>query len=500
MLAVPFSKPNKFKKIRTMKPNIPIKRHPLEYIHLRSLKYLNDQLQSLVKGRVWLKILIGMLLGVAVGIMFGPSVRLVEPDVSVIIGEWLSVPGYIFLGLLQMIVIPLVFASIIRGIAASEDVEQLRKLGLRVGGYFLLTTAAAIGIGIVIALLIKPGKFISSELVQATMGAGTLTANHSIVSAPGLGEVPGLIGTLLPSNPLSAAVSGQMLQVVLFAVIFGIALVSTPPKQSKPLLDLAGSMQDVCMTIVKWSMLLAPVAVFGLLAKFTARVGIDALTGITVYVGTVLLGLLILLCLYLMIVFFASGQSPWRFLADGRDVMLLAFSTSSSAAVMPLSIKTAEEKLGVRPSISQFVIPLGATINMSGTALYQGVATVFLAQVFGVELGLGALLLIIVTVVAASIGTPSTPGVGIVILALVLNSVGIPASGIALIIGVDRILDMSRTAINVTGDLVACKVMDRWVGGKKSAYEELAEETEREVHYIRTGEDVILDANITKQP
>ncbi len=215
------------------------------------------------------------------------------------------------------------------------------------------------------------------------------------------------------------------------------------------------------MTIVKWSMLLAPVAVFGLLAKFTARVGIDALIGMAVYVGTVLLGLLIILCIYLIIVFFASRQSPWRFLAGIRDVILVAFSTSSSAAVMPLSIKTAEEKLGVRPSISQFVIPLGATINMNGTALYQGVATVFLAQVFGLELGFGALLLIIVTVVAASIGTPATPGVGIVILALVLNSVGIPTSGIALIIGVDRILDMSRTAINVTGDLVACKVMDR---------------------------------------
>lgn len=214
-----------------------------------------------------------------------------------------------------------------------------------------------------------------------------------------------------------------------------------------------------------------------------------------VYVGTVLLGLVIILCLYLIIVLFTSGMSPWRFLAGVREVMLLAFSTSSSAAVMPLSIKTAEEKLGVRPSISQFVIPLGATINMNGTALYQSVATVFLAQVFGMELGLGALLLIIVTVVGSSIGTPATPGVGIVILALVLNSVGIPTSGIALIIGVDRIVDMSRTAINVTGDLAACKVMDRWVGSKKSAEKELAEETERELRHIRTGEDVILDVD-----
>ena len=185
-----------------------------------------------------------------------------------------------------------------------------------------------------------------------------------------------------------------------------------------------------------------------------------------IYVGTVLLGLLILMCLYLLIVWFISRRSPWQFLSAVRDVQLLAFSTSSSAAVMPVSIKTAEEKLGVRSSISQFLIPLGATINMDGTALYQGVATIFLAQVFGVDLGVSGLLLVIVTAVGASIGSPGTPGVGIVILATVLDSVGIPLSGIALIIGVDRILDMSRTAVNVTGDLTACTVMDRWVGGK----------------------------------
>jgi len=163
---------------------------------------------------------------------------------------------------------------------------------------------------------------------------------------------------------------------------------------------------------------------------------------------------------------FVSGTTPWRFLNSARDVQLLAFSTSSSAAVMPLTIKTAEERLGVRPSIAQFLVPLGTTVNMDGTALYQGAATVFLAQVFGVDLSLGALVLVVVTTVGASIGSPATPGVGIVILATVLASVGVPASGIALIIGVDRILDMTRTAVNVTGDLTACVVMDRWLGGR----------------------------------
>lgn len=475
------------------------KPHPLKHIHPRSLKYLSEQLQLLVKGRLWLKILLGMILGIAVGLVLGRSAGLVDFSISSIIGEWLSIPGYIFLGLLQMIVIPLVIASIIRGIAASEDIEQLRKVGMRVGGYFLVTTAIAIVIGISIALFIQPGKFISSELVQSMTHTGTLTTQDRVYALT-LGEVPGLIGTLLPTNPLGAMVTGQMLQVVLFSIIVGIALISISPKQSKPMLDLAGSLQEVSMTVVKWAMILAPVAVFGLLAKFTITLGIDALLGMTVYVGTVLLGLLILLFLYLIIVVFVSGQSPWSFLKAVRDVMLLAFSTSSSAAVMPLSIKTAEEKLGVRPSISQFVVPLGATINMNGTALYQGVATVFLAQVFGIDLGLGGMLLIVITVVGASIGTPATPGVGIVILALVLNSVGIPTSGIALIIGVDRILDMSRTAVNVTGDLVACKVMNRWVGGKKSEEEEFAEATEREIKHILSGEDTLVDTHTSRSP
>lgn len=465
-------------------------RHPLELIHPRSLKYLNTQLQSLVKGRLWLKILIGMILGIITGLILGPSAGLVDPGTGSAIGEWLSLPGYIFLGLLQMIVIPLVFASIIRGIAAGEDIEQLRQIGLRITGYFLVTTAIAIAIGLSIALFIQPGRFISSELVQTTIGT---TAVRNTVFTPSIADVPGMISNLLPNNPLGAMVNGQMLQVVLFSVITGVALVSMSPKQSKPLLDLLGSVQDVSMTVVKWSMLLAPFAVFGLIARFTTWLGIDALLGVAVYVGTVLLGLILLLCLYLIIVFIVARRKPLGFLSGIKDVLLLAFSTSSSAAVMPLSIKTAEEKLNVRPSISQFVIPLGATINMNGTALYQSIATVFLAQVFGVELGIVQLALIMITVVGASIGTPSTPGVGIVILALVLTSVGIPTSGIALIIGVDRILDMSRSSINVAGDLVACTVMERWVGGKKSVEEEILESEKRRRQRVVLGEDVLLD-------
>jgi Na+/H+-dicarboxylate symporter len=258
-------------------------------------------------------------------------------------------------------------------------------------------------------------------------------------------------------------VAGEMLQVVIFAVIVGVALVAMPPPQSRPLLDLLSSVQQVCMTVVRWAMALAPIAVFGLMARLTSQTGLDSLLGMALYVATVLFGLALMLCVYLVLVWLFAGLKPVEFLRATRELLLLAFSTSSSAAVMPLSIKTAEEKLGVRRSIAQFVIPLGATINMNGTALYQGAAAVFLAQVYGIEISTGGLALIVVMAVGASIGSPATPGVGIVILAMVLNTIGIPADGIALLMGVDRILDMSRTSINVAGDLVASKLINRWV-------------------------------------
>jgi len=281
---------------------------------------------------------------------------------------------------------------------------------------------------------------------------------------PSLAEFPQRLLTLLPANPLSSMVENDMLRVVIFAIVVGAALVMMAPGQARPLLDLLGSLQEVCMTVVRWAMMLAPFAVFGLLAQMTAKIGLDALVGMAVYVLTVLLGLLVLFVLYLVVLVVAVGQGPGAFLRGTRELLLLAFSTSSSAAVMPLSIKTAEEAFKVRPSVSQFVIPLGATINMNGTALYQGVATIFLAQVFGVDIGAGGMLLVVVTAVGASVGTPAAPGVGIVILAMVLGTVGVPAAGIALIMGVDRILDMSRTAINVSGDLVAAIIMDRRFG------------------------------------
>jgi Na+/H+-dicarboxylate symporter len=342
-----------------------------------------------------------------------------------------------------------------------------------------------------IANLIQPGIAVGDVMQTAAREAAATQTGQ--FGAPAWQELPQQLIALLPGNPLNSMVEGQMLQVVIFAAVVGVALLSMPPASAKPMLDVLGSLQDVCMTVVRWAMLLAPFAVFGLMARLTSQVGVDALLGMGLYVLTVLLGLLLLFVLYLVVVFVAARITPIRFLRSMRELLLLAFSTSSSAAVMPLSIRTAEEKFQVRPSISQFVIPLGATINMNGTALYQGVATVFLAQVYGIEIGMTGLALVVIMAVGASIGSPATPGVGIVILSMLLSSIGIPPGGVALIMGVDRILDMCRTAVNVSGDIVACTLMDRWIGSSKSAAEEFAEQQQREEQRKETGQDVVSD-------
>lgn len=459
-------------------------------IHPRSLRYLSGHLRSLVRNRLWLQVLIGMFLGLLIGFLLGPSAGWMEPELGRSIGNWLALPGHLFLLLIQMIVVPLVFASVIRGLAGSEDPAQLKSLGLLTTLYFLVTTAIAAAIGLVAAWWIQPGARLSETLIEGVPAPETPAATGG--ANLDLGQLPQQVLGLLPSNPLNAMAEGEMLQVVIFAVIVGVALVSMAPKQAKPMLDLLGSLQEVCMTVVRWAMHLAPFAVFGLLAQLTSKTGLGALLGMLIYVATVLLGLLVLLALYLALLYAVRRMRPMQFLRSTREVLLLAFSTSSSAAVMPLSIRTAEEQLQVRPSISQFVIPLGATINMNGTALYQGVAALFLAQVYGIDLGMGSMALVVAMAVAASVGSPATPGVGIVILATVLTSVGVPASGVALIIGVDRILDMSRTTINVAGDLVASVLMERWVGGRQPVELALADQARRELIREHRGEDTLI--------
>lgn len=461
----------------------PVFRTALSSFKPRSLKHLSGLMSHWVENRLWLKVLIAMAAGMLVGILLGPSVGIFQPRTGTLIGSWLAFPGQLFLATIQMIVIPLVFASIIRGLAASENIEQLKRMGIAASLFFVVTTALSALIGLSVANLIGPGNFLDMPaLTEAARPISTAQA----ASTPAWSDMPSKVLGLLPGNPLDAMVKGQMLQVVIFAIIVGIALITLPLKESKPLLDLLGSLQQVCMTVVRWAMYLAPMAVFGLMARLTSQIGLEALLGMAIYVLTVLIGLGLLFAAYIGLVVTLAGQSAKNFISAIREVVLLAFSTSSSAAVMPLSIRTAEEKLGIRSSISQFVIPLGATINMNGTALYQAVAAVFLAQVFKIDISYSGMVLIVIMTVGASIGSPATPGVGIVILSLTLSSIGVPTAGIALIMGVDRILDMSRTAINVTGDLVAAKLLDTWMG-ERTATDRLEAQLEQQTDQPMTG-------------
>ena len=429
----------------------------------RSLINLHSSLTGLVRGKLWLQVIIAMILGVGFGVLIGPTMQLVDNDTSELIAGWVALPGKIFLLAIQFIVIPLIVASVIRGIAAGESSEDIGRLGIFTILFFLATTAIAVAIGIGAAMIIQPGAYIDSSLLQHIVASEGIPETSGAIPAsmPSLKEFPELLTGLFPKDPLATFVSGNMLQTVISAVIIGIALVAMPINQRKPILDLLGSIKSVCMVIVSWVLKFVPYAVFGLLANISARVGISTLLATAVYVATVLIGLAILLGVYLLIIAIIGRMNPLKFLKSSREVMLLALSTSSSAAVMPLTLSTTEEKLGVRSGISRFVIPLGTTINMGGTALYQGVATLFLAQVFQVDIGISGMILVVVMATGASIGSPGTPGVGIVILATILESVGIPPTGIALIIGVDRILDMCRTSVNVTGDMAASITLDK---------------------------------------
>lgn len=435
----------------------------------RSLIHLTGELQALIRTRLWLQVLVGMVLGIATGILLAPSAGLVDPDWSRRIGGWLALPGNLFLAIIKFVVVPLIGASIVRAIAAEGEGGVLQTLGLRVVVYFLVTTVAAALIGLAVATAIQPGSYLDGSDLERTIADAPppvpVREDAADGEAQDVGtEVAAALVSLIPTNPFETLIGGDMLQIVIAAAILGLAMVSLPRHQARPFLDLLGSIQAACMVIVKWAMRFAPLAVFGLLAQVIAEVGLDALIGTGVYVLTVLGGLVLLMALYLAIVVLAARRNPWRFLAQTREALLLGFSTSSSAAVMPLSLKTAEENMAVRPAIARFVVPLGATINMGGTALYQASAALFLAQVFGVDIGMAGIALIVTTAVGASIGAPGTPGVGIVVLATILAGIGVPEAGIALILGVDRILDMARTAVNVAGDLVACAVMDRWIG------------------------------------
>ena len=415
-------------------------------------------MKKLIK-RLWFQVILGMILGVCFGLLLSPSAfALVSSETAFKIAPWIALIGNVFLALIKMIVIPLVLSSIILGITSAKSVEILRKMGLIIAPYFIFSTLFAVTLGIIITNFINPGSYVSKDIINQIS-----IANIQVEKEAQNISIPDLIVDLIPVSLAKAELSGNILAFVILAIFAGVALINLKEEQSKPLIDLAKSLQAFSMKIVEWAMKLAPYAVFGLICSITIKIGFDAISSMFMYVFTVLFGLFLVLCYYLSIVYLVSKMKPMEFLEKIKEVQLMAFSTSSSAAVMPLSMKTAEEKLQVPSSISKFVIPLASTVNMDGTALYQACAAIFLAQVFAIELSFFELFILAITTVGASIGTPSTPGVGIIILATILESIGVPIEGIALILGVDRILDMCRTTVNVTGDLTANLVIKRFV-------------------------------------
>ena len=410
-----------------------------------------------------------LFVGLLVGLALGPETGWVEKETTEIITDWLSIPANLFLKIIQMIIVPLIFASIIRGLTSSGSIEQLRKLGLGAAVYFVITTAIALTIGVTIATTIEPGNFIDSDLIRESFGIEDIEPIESAELS--IHDIPQSIVGLVPSNPLSSFMSGEMLSIIVFALIVGVAMITLPSKSSRPILDLLESIQDFTMKVVSWAMRLAPFAVFGLMAGIVSKVGLSALTGLGAYMATVVAGLFVMMIVYIIIIKFFAKRPLSSTLTIIKEPQLLAFSTSSSAATMPVSIKTAEEKLKVKPKVSQFIIPLGATINMDGTAMYQIIAVFFLAQLFDVNLSFTTIILIALTSLAASIGAPSAPGTGIVILSTILIAAGVPAVGVVLLLGVDRILDMTRTMVNVTGDLTACMFFDKRIKSNEPSEE-----------------------------
>ncbi|NMH63579.1 dicarboxylate/amino acid:cation symporter [Shewanella salipaludis] len=396
-----------------------------------------------------------ILIGMGAGILFGLLLRNLFPGSefiqNYITDGFLHVIGTIFISSLKMLVVPLVFISLVCGTCSLSDPAKLGRLGGKTIAFYLFTTAIALSLAILTAVLIHPGN---ASMVTENM-------QYSAGDAPSLAEV--LIG-IVPTNPMKAMSEGNMLQIIIFAVIFGFAI-SHVGSKGKRVAALFEDLNEVIMRVVTLIMLLAPYGVFALMGKLALTLGLETFGSVVKYFFVVLTVLFVhAFLVYPLLLKLFSGLSPLTFIRKMRDVQLFAFSTASSNATLPVTIETAEHRLGVDNKIAAFTLPLGATINMDGTAIMQGVATVFIAQVFGIELTITDYIAVVVTATLASIGTAGVPGVGLIMLAMVLNQVGLPVEGIALIIGVDRLLDMVRTAVNVTGDTVATVIIAKSEG------------------------------------
>ena len=378
--------------------------------------------------------------------------------------------GLIFLKLIKMVIVPLVFASLMCGVASLGDVRKLGRLGGKTLGYFMLTTCLAISIGLAVANVVKPGDYINAKDQKELKAQFQQDASAKTKKAAEQPSAVDNLVSIIPENPLRSMASGDMLPIIFFAMFFGVALTLIPEEKSRRVVALMSTVNDTMVMCVHLIMKLAPYGVLALVAKVVGQSGVSVLKALGVYSLVVLLGLAIHAVAVYTSVVRVFGKVPaldfWRAI---RPAQLIAFSTSSSSATLPVTMECAEDNLGVSNQTVSFVLPLGATVNMDGTALYQGVAAVFIAQVYGMDLTLMDQLTIVLTATMASIGAAGVPGVGMVTLAMVLTSIGVPTEGVALILGVDRILDMFRTATNVTGDLSAT-VMVAATEGEKPRY------------------------------
>jgi Na+/H+-dicarboxylate symporter len=403
------------------------------------------------------RIVIGMICGILLGsflqwLMPNGTDKVIDLNLfqislqGLLVEGVLEVIGQAFMASLRMLVVPLVFVSLVCGVCSLKDTTKLGRIGGKAIGLYLFTTAIAISLAIFIALLVGPGEGVN------------MTANSSFESreAPSLAQV---IIQMFPTNPFASFAEGNMLQVIVFALLFGIAI-ALSGKSGERVATLFEDLSVVIMRLVTILMNLAPYGVFALLATLFTTVSLETFGNLIVYFFVVLSVLILhALVTYPLILKLLTGLNPVIFIKKMRDAAIFAFSTASSNATIPVTLETVTQKLGVKNSIGSFTVPLGATINMDGTAIMQGVATVFIAQVFTQDLTLADYITVILTATLASIGTAGVPGVGLIMLAMVLDQVGLPVEGIALIIGVDRLLDMTRTAVNVTGDSMVSVVV-----------------------------------------
>ena len=415
------------------------------------------------------KILIGMLMGV----VFGVLMLQIQGGVG-FIGAWIKPLGTIFVKLLKLIAVPLILASLIKGISDLKDISKFASIGLKTVFIYVLTTVVAIGIGLSLVNIFKPGNGVS----DATISKLTATyANNSSVQGKieeaGRQQNSGplaFVVDMVPENAFSALSNNKlMLQVIFLSIFLGISLLLIGEKRAKPLKDIFDSLNDVVLKMVDLIMLSAPYAVFALLANVVVSSGdLELLYALLFYTSVVVGGLFLMVCFYLFILAFVVKKNPFWFLKQISPAQLLAFSTSSSAATLPVTMERVEEHIGVDKEVSSFVLPVGATINMDGTSLYQAVAAVFIAQALNFDLTFTDQLMIVLTALLASIGSAAVPGAGMVMLVIVLESVGFPADklaiGLALIFAVDRPLDMCRTVINVTGDATVSTLIAKLEG------------------------------------